>query len=168
MSIKRWRKDLQVDERKSTGSEEFWAVCPCHEDHEASLHVWINDAGEVVMKCYACGATIRNVRLAMGKTHRAAKDEEPEAEKEADLERLKLMLTVDDMLECTANMIVLRAKGASNGLSKGSEETIATAILAAYFVKLQQEVSKRTKGKTVGADGFEQKEKRPGGRRRNG
>lgn len=66
MRLDEWRALLDVDDRKSRDSEDFWAVCPCHPDHEASLHAMIGNDGQIVMKCFACGADRKDVAEKMG------------------------------------------------------------------------------------------------------
>ena len=66
MRLDEWRALLDVDDQKSRDTEDFWAVCPCHSDHEASLHVKIGDDGQIVMKCFACGADRKDVAEALG------------------------------------------------------------------------------------------------------
>lgn len=68
MRLDEWRALLQVDDRKSRGPDDFWALCPCHSDHEASLHVTIGGDGGVRMKCFVCDAGNVEVARALGKT----------------------------------------------------------------------------------------------------
>lgn len=66
MRLDEWRQLLQVDHYKSRDDEDFWAVCPCHNDHEASLHVHIGGDGQIVMKCFVCGADRKAVAETLG------------------------------------------------------------------------------------------------------
>lgn len=65
MTLDEWRAALQVDDRKSRGAEEFWALCPCHDDHDASLHVTVAADGGIRMKCFVCGAANSDVARQM-------------------------------------------------------------------------------------------------------
>ncbi|MBR1407389.1 MAG: hypothetical protein IJ573_00640 [Clostridia bacterium] len=66
MRLDEWRQLLNVDHYKSRDDEDFWAVCPCHNDHEASLHVHIGGDRQIVMKCFVCGADRKSVAEALG------------------------------------------------------------------------------------------------------
>ncbi len=68
MRLDEWRAMLQVDDRKSASDEDFWAICPCHSDHDASLHVRIGPDGGIQMKCFSCGVGSVDVAKAMGRT----------------------------------------------------------------------------------------------------
>ena len=58
MTIYEWADRLGMDPRKSKGPEDFWTICPCHDDTEPSLHVYASrKTGEIVMKCFVCGVT---------------------------------------------------------------------------------------------------------------
>lgn len=68
MRLDEWRALLDVDDAKSGAHrDEFWAVCPCHNDHEASLHATIGEDGGIRFKCFVCGAGSIDVAKAMGK-----------------------------------------------------------------------------------------------------
>lgn len=57
MRIHDWAARLGMDDRKSRGPENFWTICPCHSDTKPSLHVYVGQkTGEIVMKCFVCGA----------------------------------------------------------------------------------------------------------------
>ena len=54
MTLDAWRGLLEVDDRKRSDKPGgFWAICPCHADHDPSLHCYIGDDGQTVMKCHA-------------------------------------------------------------------------------------------------------------------
>ena len=38
---------------RSDGSGGLLALCPCHDDHDPSLHLWTDDAGELAFSCLA-------------------------------------------------------------------------------------------------------------------
>ena len=58
MTIYEWAERLGMDPHKSRGPEDFWTICPCHSDTKPSLHVYVGrKTGEIVMKCFVCGAT---------------------------------------------------------------------------------------------------------------
>lgn len=58
MTIYEWAERLEMDPHKSRGPEDFWTICPCHSDTKPSLHVYVGrKTGEIVMKCFVCGAT---------------------------------------------------------------------------------------------------------------
>lgn len=65
MTLDEWRAALRVDDRKSRGAEDFWALCPCHDDHDASLHVTVASDGGIRMKCFVCGAANSDVARQM-------------------------------------------------------------------------------------------------------
>ena len=55
MTIYEWADRLGIYEGRP---EDFKTICPCHSDKKPSLHVYVGgDTGEVVMKCFVCGAT---------------------------------------------------------------------------------------------------------------
>ena len=55
MTIYEWADRLGIYEGRT---EDFKTICPCHPDTKPSLHVYVGgDTGEVVMKCFVCGAT---------------------------------------------------------------------------------------------------------------
>lgn len=67
MTIYDWAGLLTVDDRQSKSREDFVAICPCHGDSHASLHVYVGrETGQVVLKCHACGATGKQVCEALG------------------------------------------------------------------------------------------------------
>lgn len=66
MTIRDWAARLGMDPHKSRGPEDFWTICPCHNDTEPSLHVYIGGTGQVVMKCFVCQATGREVCEKLG------------------------------------------------------------------------------------------------------
>lgn len=69
MRLDAWRDLLSVDDRKRSDKPGgFWAICPCHADHDPSLHCYIGDDGQTVMKCHACGADRKDVAEALGYT----------------------------------------------------------------------------------------------------
>ena len=68
MRMDEWRALLNVDARKSKGEDDYWAICPCHDDHEASLHVSVAPDGGIRMKCFVCDAGNVEVAQALGKT----------------------------------------------------------------------------------------------------
>ena len=69
MTLDAWRGLLEVDDRKRSDKPGgFWAICPCHADHDPSLHCYIGDDGQTVMKCHACGADRKDVAEALGYT----------------------------------------------------------------------------------------------------
>lgn len=67
MRFDEWRALLTVSDSKPNRDDEFWAICPCHDDHEASLHLTIGNDGGIRMKCFVCGAGNAKVAKAMGK-----------------------------------------------------------------------------------------------------
>lgn len=68
MRLDEWRALLDVDDRKGgSRRDEFWARCPCHDDHEASLHATIGPDGGIRFTCFTCGAGNLMVAEAMGK-----------------------------------------------------------------------------------------------------
>ena len=67
MRLDEWRALLTVDDRKPHSDDAFWAICPCHNDHDASLHVTVGDDGGIRMRCFACNAGTVRVAEAMGK-----------------------------------------------------------------------------------------------------
>lgn len=67
MTIYEWADRLTVDDRASKSREDFMAICPCHSDTHASLHVYVGaDTGQTVMKCHVCEATGKDVCAALG------------------------------------------------------------------------------------------------------
>lgn len=67
MTIYEWADRLGMDPHKGRNPEDFWTVCPCHADTKPSLHVYIGKkTGEIVMKCFVCGATGGEVCKALG------------------------------------------------------------------------------------------------------
>lgn len=42
--------------RKNDGQPGYEALCPCHDDHNPSLHVWQGANGWIQVKCRSCGA----------------------------------------------------------------------------------------------------------------
>lgn len=66
MTIYEWGDRLGIDPKKSKGREDFWTICPCHADTKPSLHVYAGEkTGEIVMKCFVCGATGKEVCRAL-------------------------------------------------------------------------------------------------------
>ena len=62
-----WAKRLGVSTRMRRGPEEFWTICPCHSDTHSSLHVYVGGkTGEIMMKCFVCGATGIDVCKTLG------------------------------------------------------------------------------------------------------
>lgn len=58
MTIYEWADRLGMDPHKGRNPEDFWTTCPCHADTKPSLHVYVGKkTGEIVMKCFVCGAT---------------------------------------------------------------------------------------------------------------
>lgn len=69
ITIDGWRSLLQVSDRKRSRKKGgYYAVCPCHDDHDPSLEVWIGTKGQTEMRCWACGADRLQVAEALGKT----------------------------------------------------------------------------------------------------
>lgn len=69
MTLDAWRSLLQVDPNKRSGKPGgFWAICPCHPDHEPSLHCYIGDDGQTVMYCHRCESDRVAVAKALGYT----------------------------------------------------------------------------------------------------
>ena len=67
MTIYEWADRLGMDPHKGRNPEDFWTVCPCHADTKPSLHVYVGKkTGEIVMKCFVCGATGGEVCKALG------------------------------------------------------------------------------------------------------
>lgn len=67
MTIYDWADRLTIDDRASKSREDFMAICPCHSDTHASLHVYVgSDTGQVVLKCHVCQATGKAVCEALG------------------------------------------------------------------------------------------------------
>ncbi len=67
MTIYEWADRLGMDPHKSRGAEDFWAICPCHSDTKPSLHVYVGGKdGKIVMKCFVCEATGKDVCEALG------------------------------------------------------------------------------------------------------
>lgn len=66
MTISDWAGRLGADPHKSKGPDDFWTICPCHADTKPSLHVYIGKTGQIVMKCFVCGATGRQVCQTLG------------------------------------------------------------------------------------------------------
>ena len=57
MTLDAWKGLLNVSpSKRSSKPGGFWAECPCHPDHEPSLHCYIGGDGQTVMKCHVCGA----------------------------------------------------------------------------------------------------------------
>lgn len=69
ITIDGWRSLLRVsDHKRSRRKGGYYAVCPCHDDHDPSLEVWIGSKGQTEMRCWACGADRLQVAEALGKT----------------------------------------------------------------------------------------------------
>ena len=52
MTLDAWKGLLNVSpSKRSSKPGGFWAECPCHPDHEPSLHCYIGGDGQTVMKC---------------------------------------------------------------------------------------------------------------------
>ena len=66
LRLSEWRALLDIDSRKSRSDTDFWAICPCHLDHEASLHVTVGGDGQIVMKCFVCGSDRKDVAERLG------------------------------------------------------------------------------------------------------
>lgn len=54
MTIYEWLDKLGGPVR--TEGDKYWCMCPVHNDHEPSLHVYVGDDGMTVMYCHACQA----------------------------------------------------------------------------------------------------------------
>lgn len=69
ITIDGWRDLLggATEKKRSRKRGGFYAVCPCHDDHDPSLEVWIGAKGQTQMRCWACGADRLAVAEAMGK-----------------------------------------------------------------------------------------------------
>lgn len=66
-NIEKWRSRLVVDLGRSKSDDDFMATCPCHLDSRSSLHVYVGKkSGEVLMKCFVCGATGSDVCKDLG------------------------------------------------------------------------------------------------------
>lgn len=56
----------QASPKRISGSNGFEALCPCHDDHNPSLHIWEGDNGWIKVTCRTCGATDKDVASAIG------------------------------------------------------------------------------------------------------
>lgn len=69
MTLDAWKGLLNVSpSKRSSKPGGFWAECPCHPDHEPSLHCYIGSDGQTVMKCHVCEADRVAVAEHFGKT----------------------------------------------------------------------------------------------------
>lgn len=65
-NFERWVSKLGIHGSRPHSDEDFWAICPCHKDHEPSLHVYIGVKGNIVMNCFVCGANGKDVCKEVG------------------------------------------------------------------------------------------------------
>lgn len=65
-NIGKWIGKLGIHGARPHSDEDFWAMCPCHSDTKPSLHVYVGVKGNVVMNCFVCGASGKDVCEAVG------------------------------------------------------------------------------------------------------
>jgi hypothetical protein len=54
----------RLDEVRRVRDGEYFALCPCHEDSNPSLHITLRDE-KILMHCFACSVSLPNVREAL-------------------------------------------------------------------------------------------------------
>lgn len=64
MTIYEWLDKLGGPVR--TEGDRYWCLCPVHNDHDPSLHVYVGDDGKTVMYCHACQANGKAVAEHLG------------------------------------------------------------------------------------------------------
>lgn len=159
-NIDKWAERMGVNVPQGTNS--FWAVCPCHSDKTNSLHVYVGmNTGEVLMKCFVCGAEGIHVCKTIGAPlDWLAADDEPDADlddqigeelarvtKEAlerqackDEECGRSGMELEEILQMAADKVITRAKIASKGIEKG-EHVIADVIAETAFSAFKRMVA---------------------------
>jgi len=53
-------------QKRIQGANGYEALCPCHDDHNPSLHIWEGDNGWIKVKCRSCGAESKDFCQAVG------------------------------------------------------------------------------------------------------
>ncbi|MBR5302930.1 MAG: hypothetical protein IKU38_08855 [Clostridia bacterium] len=164
-NIEKWRSQLIVDLGMSKSDDDFMAICPCHKDNRSSLHVYVGKkTGEIVMKCFVCGATERNVCERLGfPLNWLECDEVPSFHRTAD----KPPITVDwnwalDVSACAVMDKIAEVAGdcqvASDQLIDSLVGAFSDRLGSIVSEKITRAISESTPpaDKTVRADGFEE------------
>ena len=176
-----WRLKLGADSRRSKGPEDFWTICPCHIDAAPSLHVDVfkNETGNAIrMHCFVCGANGVDVCHQLGLSRVYLNNYEEASfceEKQPVRAAAKPPITVDwnvalDMAACAVVDKITELTGdcqlAGDQLIDGLVSAFSDRLGSLVSGKIDRRIEAATRptDKTVCADGFEQKEKRPGGR----
>lgn len=60
--------DRLDDVREVKDGREYWALCPCHDDHDPSLHVEVKN-GKLLVYCQSCGVSLTDVLVALDGSH---------------------------------------------------------------------------------------------------
>ena len=71
MDIYEWGALLGIDQRRIKGEDDFWTMCPCHRDKNPALHVYLSYTGQVMMKCFVCGAELEDVSREIDRRRKA-------------------------------------------------------------------------------------------------
>lgn len=66
MTAKEWGDRLGRYDIRESAYEDFWTICPCHDDTRPSMHVYRLMDGRIQMRCFACGSGGEDVCRELG------------------------------------------------------------------------------------------------------